>query len=100
MSIVVPGTVREGRVVLETPVDWPEGMKVQVTPVESGERIGLTEEEWSHSPEAIEDWLRWYRPLEPLKITPEEEAEFWRFQEEIGRYTKEAVRRQMEEGLE
>src|SRR5437762_421446 len=99
MNAVVPGTFHDGRVVLEAPVDWPEGMKVQVIPVESGERIGLTEEEWSDSPEAIEDWLRWYRALEPLKITPEEEAEFWRFQEEIDRYTKEAVRRQMEEGL-
>lgn len=100
MNVLVPGTFHEGRVELEAPVDWPEGAKVKVELVEPEPiKIGISEEEWSDSPEAIEDWLRWYRSLEPLQITPAEEAEFWRFQEEIGRYTKEAVRRQMEEGL-
>jgi hypothetical protein len=32
------------------------------------------------TPEHIEDWLRWYRSLEPLEFTPEEEADLatWR----------------------
>ncbi len=29
----------------------------------------------SNSPEAIADWLEWYDSLEPLLLTPEEEAD-------------------------
>jgi hypothetical protein len=81
MNHVVPGTIREGQVVLETPVDWPEGAKVEVTLVRVGRPpLGMTEEEWPDTPEAIEQWLRWYDSLEPLVFTPEEEADIaaWR----------------------
>ena len=38
--------------------------------------LGVTEEEWSNTPEAIADWLKWYDSLEPLVMTPEEQAEW------------------------
>jgi hypothetical protein len=86
-NTVVPGTFHEGRVVLETPVDWPEGAKVEVVLVEPGERIGLTESEWSDTPEAIEEWIRWYDSLEPLQFTPEEEADIAAWRKRIKEYT-------------
>jgi hypothetical protein len=100
MNTAVPGTIHEGRVELEAPVDWPEGTKVKVSLVDpEGQKIGMSEEEWSDSPEALADWEAWFRSRQPLKMTAEEEAEFQKFQEEVGRYSKEAMRRQMEEGL-
>ena len=88
MNDVVPGTVHEGRIVLETPIDWPEGAKVAVALVEAeSNRIGISEEEWSDSPEAIAEWIRWYDSLKPLQITPEEEAEIAAWRQKIKEYT-------------
>lgn len=38
------------------------------------------DDETPETSEQIEEWLRWYRDLEPLEFTAEEEAEFavWR----------------------
>ena len=40
------------------------------------ETLGVREEDWSDTPEAIASWLQWYDSLEPLEMTPEEEAEW------------------------
>jgi hypothetical protein len=58
------GTFQHGQVVLDGPADWPEGCRVAVEPLPA---------EAPESAEAIEDWLCWYRALEPLEFTPEEE---------------------------
>ena len=48
-------------VVLDEPADWPEGCRVVITPKEGqrGEWLGITEEEWPRTPEALADWLKW-----------------------------------------
>jgi hypothetical protein len=73
----VEGTYKDGRIWLDGPTDWPEGCRVLIEPMPAPERIGTNEEDWADTPEAIEDWIRWYDTLEPLVLTPEEEAE-WR----------------------
>ena len=82
MNDVIPGTFHEGQIVLATPVDWPEGARVEVALVESHGRFGLTEDEWPSTPEEMAEWLRWYDSLEPLEFTPQEEADLaaWRKQ--------------------
>ena len=67
---IVYGTIQAGRVVLEGPVNWPEGTKVEVAPVKSEKRLGLTDDEWPTTPEEIEAWLRWYDSLSPLSSPP------------------------------
>jgi hypothetical protein len=37
--------------------------------------VGTRKEDWSNTPEAIADWLKWFESLPKLTITPEEEAE-------------------------
>jgi hypothetical protein len=86
MNETVPGTFHEGRIMLEAPVDWPEGTKVEVVPVTSNRRLGLTEDEWPNTPEAIEAWLRWYDSLEPLEFTPEEEADLAAWRQKLKEY--------------
>lgn len=95
----ITGTYQDGHVVLDTPVDWPEGAKVAVVPTQPERvEIGISEDEWRDDPESLTDWEAWIKTIEPLEITPEEEAAISRFQDEMRRYNVEAVRRQMEEG--
>src|SRR5207245_1986199 len=51
----------------------PAAMDKTRRPEETAEEP--VEEGWSNSPEAIADWLKWYDSLEPLTLTPEEEAD-------------------------
>ena len=49
--------------------------------------IGVGDEDWSVSPEAVSDWLAWYDSLEPLLITPEEEADLAEWRQKVKAYT-------------
>ena len=72
----IRGTIQDGKVVFDTPPDWPDGTPVEVEPVRSSERIGISEEEQGDDADSITRWLAWLDSLEPLKMTPEEEAEW------------------------
>lgn len=69
----IRGTVENGRVILDLPSALPNGSRVQVELIN---RIGLREDEWEDTPEAIAEWLRWYDTLEPLESTAADEAEW------------------------
>jgi hypothetical protein len=73
---VIKGTVRNGQVVLDRPTDLPEGSRVLVEPIAGEETFGIPEEDWQDTPEAIAAWLEWYDSLEPIQMTPQEEAEW------------------------
>lgn len=93
----VKGIVRDGRIELNGPVDWPDGSEVLVEPLPNGTgRIGLDESEWRDDPASLADWAAWIKTLEALEFTPEEEAERARFAEAMRRHNVDAVRRQME----
>jgi hypothetical protein len=69
----IKATVRGGRLEVEEPIDLPDGTELLI-PLPNGP--GQTDDDnWDNSPEGIADWLRWYESLEPLIITPEEEAD-------------------------
>src|SRR5262245_54922457 len=93
----IGATWKNGQIVPDGPVDWPEGCRLVIEPdLAASEPIGMREEDWSTSPEAIADWLAWYDSLEPLIVTPQEEADFaaWR------RKVKEYTIAHMHEGIE
>ena len=67
-------TVSNGRINVPTPPDWPEGATVHIA-LGQAERNGTVfHDDEPETPEQIQDWLRWYRALAPLEMTPEEEA--------------------------
>jgi hypothetical protein len=72
----IKGIYKNGQIELKRSANWPEGTEVVVKPVPHDETFGIREEDWSDTPEAIAEWLRWYDSLEPLIMTPEEEAEW------------------------
>ena len=89
----VTGTYRKGKVLLDSPVDWQEGTRVEVNaPVH---KVGMTEAEWPTTPEGIAELLARIDAFEPLEMTPEEQAEWHAALEESDRVSKEAVRKQM-----
>jgi hypothetical protein len=71
----IKGTVQNGHIVLDNPTDLPEGSRVLVEPI-TEEMFGVREADWEDTPEAIAAWLQWYDSLEPLQMTPEEQAEW------------------------
>jgi len=74
---VMNGTYSDGRVQLAGNPDWPDGTPVRVEPVAADEPVvGMREEDWPTTPEAIEAWVAAVEALEPV-MTPEEDAA-WR----------------------
>ena len=63
--------VKNGRVEIDAPPDWPEGSPVRV---ELGLHGKATDDEGPETPEEIEEWIRRFREIEPIEMTPEEEA--------------------------
>jgi hypothetical protein len=70
----IKATVKGGRLELEVPPEWPDGTEVIVQPLVREDRLGVREEDWPDTPEAIAEWLAWYDALEPLIFTEEERA--------------------------
>jgi hypothetical protein len=98
--IAVEATVQKGRIELSVPEEFPDGARVRVkVELISTEKIGIDESEWRDDPAALADWEAWIQTIEPLELTPDEEAAFARFNEEMRRFNIEAVRKQMEEGF-
>lgn len=88
------GTYREGRIVLDTAVDWPESSRVLIQPVE---QYGLIEGVWpaDGTAEGNAEILRRMDAVEPLELTPEDDAEIAAARDEVRKITLDAVRRQM-----
>jgi hypothetical protein len=63
-------TFHNGQVEFDQPVDWPEGTRLEVVP--AAKNSGLDDLEKPETPEEINEWLEWFRTVEPFDMTPEE----------------------------
>ena len=90
---VVHGTYREGRVDLDAAVDWPNGSRVAVLP--SNDSVGLVESDWPDSPETQAALLQRLDAIEPLDLTPADEAEIEAAREAVRQASVRAVRERM-----
>jgi hypothetical protein len=68
------GTIHNGQIVPDQPVEWPEGCRVVIEPAAKVETLGLRDEDWPTTPEGIARLLALMEDIEPLEMTPEEEA--------------------------
>jgi hypothetical protein len=91
----VMATYRDGTVILDSPVDWPDGTRIEVAQVAARdgngsptaapavrqelldalsdpERIGLDESLWPRTPQEIELLVEHMDRAEPLQWSPEE----------------------------
>jgi hypothetical protein len=100
----IQGTYRDGHVELTAPVNWPDGTPVTVEPKLPTGQAQPTEEwrdtwgiddDWPDTPENRAEILRRMDAVEPLDMTPEEEAEWHAMLDWFGEYTRDAVKRDM-----
>ena len=56
--------VKNGRVEVEAPPDWPDGTPVRIELRFNGQGM---DDEKPETPEEIEEWIRRFREIEPLK---------------------------------
>jgi hypothetical protein len=70
----IKAIVKSGRLELAVPKDWPDGTEVVVSPVVIEGMFGIREEDWPDTAEARAEWLRWYDSLDPLILTPADQA--------------------------
>jgi len=95
----IRGFVKNGRISLDAPPEWPEGCPILVEPITTPiEKIGIDESEWRDDLASLRDWEAWIKTIELLEFTQDEQTAFARFNEAMRQYNVEAVRRQMEEG--
>jgi hypothetical protein len=71
----ITGTIRNGQIVTDQPIDWPEGYRVAIEPLEQ-ETLGIREEHWPVTSKEIARHLALLELVEPLEMSPEEEAEW------------------------
>jgi hypothetical protein len=72
------GTIKNGQIVLDAPTELPEGTRVEVLPIEGiRPTLGMREEEWPTTPEAIANLLARMDQVEPGWLSPEDDAS-WR----------------------
>jgi hypothetical protein len=84
------------QIVPAEPVDWPEGSELLVEPVPTGEKLGMSEEEWRDDPESIAAWIAAVEKIEPMIWEEGEREEYERYRKESRDFNIEAVRKQME----
>lgn len=95
------GRYVNGQVVFDGPKpDWAEGTELDIAPHRNGAYRDDWDDDRVETPEEIEAWIREFQAIPPLVMTPEEEADFNEWNRKVGEYSKEAVRRQMEFGIE
>lgn len=73
---VLKAIVKDGKIELEAPTDWPDGTEVRIEPTKPAESIGIRDEDWPDSPEGIARLVALMDQFEPLEFTGREEAEW------------------------
>lgn len=68
----IMGTVHNGQIVADQPVEWPEGCRVVIEPSSKEDTLGIREEDWPTTPEEIARHLALMDQIEPLEMTEEE----------------------------
>jgi hypothetical protein len=72
----IKGKYRDGKIILAETADWPEETEVLVEPIPREQTLGIREEDWPTDPEGIARLLALIDSIEPLEMTPEDEAEW------------------------
>ena len=72
---VLKAIVKDGKIELEAPGDWPEGTEVRIEPIPASGSIGIRDEDWPDTPEGIAHHLALMDRIEPPETAAEELAE-------------------------
>ena len=95
----VSATWKNGQVVLDDKVAWPEGRRLVVAEAPADEIQFMTEEQQRDDPESVRHWIDEMRAIPPLPMTPEQEADLVAWRQQVKEFNLAAVRKQMDEGI-
>jgi predicted DNA-binding antitoxin AbrB/MazE fold protein len=103
MTLYVTATYRDGQLVPDEPIHLPEGQKVFLAVAADAQSVHSLdcrpeEAHWIDDPVLNKQRAEAINALEPLEVTPEEEAEFEAFRQQVKKYTLDAMRQ--EKGLD
>jgi hypothetical protein len=97
----IRGTIQDGKVVFDTPPDWPEGKEVLVYPAEVNALVPpapmMTEDEQGDDPNSIAKWLAAFDAIPVAATSPLDDPAVVAWRETMRRHNIEAVRKQMQE---
>jgi hypothetical protein len=91
--IITKAIIQQGRVETQDPIELPDGTEVSLTITEPATEAN-SDEAWDNSPEGIADWIRWSYTLQPLLMTPEEEADTADWLRKMDKYSAEQLKTQ------
>src|SRR5687768_5259806 len=86
-TILAKGIVRDGQIVVDEPINLPDGSEVTITGHANGKFVGLPDNDRPMTPEEIAQVLAAMEKIEPFEMTPEEEAEIEAGRKAIKDYT-------------
>lgn len=91
----IMGTVRDGQIIADQPLEWPEGCRVVIEPAAMEDTLGIREEDWPTDPEGVARLVALMDQLEPIEMTPDEMAA-WKAKKEGEKANWEKWSRQIE----
>jgi hypothetical protein len=96
----IRGTYIDGKIVPDTPPDWPNGLRlvIEATPLPPVRM--MTDEEQGDDPESIARWLAVFDALPAAAFSPLDDPAVVSWRETMHRFNIEAVRKQMQEAPE
>src|SRR5260370_42560916 len=71
----IKATVRNRRVEVDVPTDWPDGTELTITLIPSSEVDEMTEDDQGDDPESIERWCAEFEAIPTLPLSPKEESD-------------------------
>jgi hypothetical protein len=83
----IKATWKDGQIVLDGPVDWPEGLRLLVEPESTRADSAGRREDGPMSPEEIAQTLAAMEKVEPFDMTAEEAAELEAWERKVEEYT-------------
>lgn len=101
---IIHGTYKSGHVELDSPVDWSEGVRVEVlspagekedSSAVDPEQFGMSDADWPTTKEGIAALIAEWNAMEPLELTPEDEREIEAAQKWMDDYSRAAVAKDM-----
>lgn len=85
--IVRKGIIRNGQVIVEEPINLPDGSEVTITGRPYGKFVGEEDNDRPPTPEEIKAALAAMEKVEPFDLTDEERAEAEAWEKKVNDYT-------------
>ncbi|HEY3787289.1 MAG TPA: hypothetical protein VGL71_00485 [Urbifossiella sp.] len=92
----IPGTYRDGKVILDAPANWEEGAAVLVAPSLPSNIRMLSEVEQGDTDEEIAHWIADFAAIPPLTLSLDEETSMLEWRRRMKEFNRQAVRHEME----